>query len=141
LDLLSLSLSLSLGFEGVHFCFDIGHAKVWADHSFADWLAFMARIQAAGVRLHMHLHANAGLIDEHRSFADIERQGNGSSPGTLPEGGYVAALATLAERFPGVNKIFEVPPAEALDNLDWVVEQIARYRAAPGPVVPGDRRP
>jgi hypothetical protein len=40
-----------------------------------------------------------------------------------------------------VNKIFEVPPAEALDNLDWVIEQIARYRAAPGPVVPGDRRP
>jgi hypothetical protein len=58
-----------------HVCFDLGHAKVWATDSLADWLALLGDLAAAGLRLHFHLHANRGLADEHLSFIEAERIG------------------------------------------------------------------
>ncbi|WP_058556617.1 sugar phosphate isomerase/epimerase [Thiohalocapsa sp. ML1] len=106
-------------------CFDIGHAKVWSDTTLAAWLGFLAEVDNAGRPLHCHLHANDGLYDRHLSFADAERDGltvPDSFTGTLD--GF-AALAAIDVALPMADKIFEVPPEQALTNLDLILTRLA----------------
>jgi sugar phosphate isomerase/epimerase len=108
------------GFERVHQCFDLGHAKVWSDQPLAAWLDFLERQQQSGRRLHFHLHANHGLIDDHLSFVEAERRGIIGPDGYLGAWSYFEALDQLRHRFASSRKIFEVPAEEALANMDLV---------------------
>jgi len=119
---------LERGIQGVHVCFDIGHAKVWSTESLQDWLALLSELSAAGLRLHFHLHANRGLGDEHLSFLEAERLGI-TGPDRFTGGlDYYQGLAEIAGRFPGAVKVFEVPAAEAEGNLEHVLGRIAPTR-------------
>jgi sugar phosphate isomerase/epimerase len=97
------------GIEQIHFCFDLGHAKVWSTDCLEEWLGFLEDLVNEGLRLHFHLHANRGLSDEHLSFVTAERLGI-TSPDSYTSGvDYFQCLIQIAERFPRANKVFEVP--------------------------------
>lgn len=113
------------GCEGVHFCFDIGHAKVWSIEPLADWLGLLSDLADEGARLHLHLHANRGLNDDHLSFLAADRLGVLRADAFTGGVGYYQALAEIADRFPTASKVFEVPVLEAEDNLDHVLARIA----------------
>jgi hypothetical protein len=113
------------GIEQIHFCFDLGHAKVWSTDCLEEWLGFLEDLVNEGLRLHFHLHANRGLSDEHLSFVTAERLGI-TSPDSYTSGvDYFQCLIQIAERFPRANKVFEVPAQEAEENLSLVLRRIA----------------
>jgi sugar phosphate isomerase/epimerase len=117
------------GFPRLGACFDIGHAKVWSTATLSAWLDLLADWQVKGHRLHFHLHANRGLVDEHLSFLTADRLGI-AGPDSYTEGlDYYQALAEIGERFPDASKVFEVPAGEAERNLDHVLGCIAAGRA------------
>ena len=109
------------GLSRLHFCFDIGHAKVWSDESLDDWLAFMADLESAGHALHCHLHANAGFEDEHLSLAEAEAKGLAAPDGDYNPYGYPAAYWRVEQRFPHATKVFEVKPERAIANYEAVL--------------------
>jgi len=115
---------LSSDSDPIHFCFDIGHAKVWSGETLGQWLAFLSELDGEGVRLHFHLHANRGLSDEHLSFLTAERLGITGPDSFTGHLDYYQALAAIGERFAGASKVFEVPAQEALENLDHVLARI-----------------
>jgi len=109
------------GLTRLHFCFDIGHAKVWSDESLDDWLAFMAELASADHALHCHLHANAGFEDEHLSLAEAEARGLTDQDGDYNPYGYPAAFWRVEQCFPHVTKVFEVKPEQAIANYEAVL--------------------
>lgn len=111
---------LERGCRHIHFCFDIGHAKVWGGHNFADWMHFLSKLQSMGFSLHFHLHANRGLGDEHLSFVEMEQMNFDGDDGVFSEMTYEQMLRTVAERFPTSRKVFEVKPEFAFENMEWV---------------------
>jgi hypothetical protein len=119
---------------GAGFCLDIGHAKVWAHASLRGWLDFAEGLEAQGRRLHFHLHCNDGLADQHRAFSEAARAGQ--TAGDHFSGGqdYFSVLAALAARYPGSDKIFEVPPRLALENLDAVLAAVSERPPSPAGV-------
>lgn len=117
---------------GTHFCFDIGHARVWSTRTFADWVDFMAKLERGGRRLHMHCHMNSGLADQHLSYPNAERRGVGGRDAFTGALDDIQCLAHLIERFPTADKIFEVPPEEALENLDWVLDRLSNQLSMRG---------
>lgn len=119
--------------DPIHFCFDIGHAKVWSGETLAQWLAFLSELDAEGVRLHFHLHANRGLSDEHLSFLTAERLGITGPDGFTGGLDYYQALAEIGARFAQASKVFEVPADEAVANLDHVLARMKAARAAAAP--------
>jgi hypothetical protein len=119
---------LHSGFDYIHACFDLGHAKVWSSEPLWDWLAFLDDLCADGFKLHFHLHANRGLADEHLSFQEAERLGaTAADHFTAPWDGF-EALSVIDQRFPDARKVFEIPPHQALSNLERVNESISRLR-------------
>jgi sugar phosphate isomerase/epimerase len=113
------------GLDGVEFCFDIGHAKVWSTRTLAEWMGLLRDLDRAGRRIHFHLHANGGLQDDHLSFLTADRLGLTAADDYTAPGGYYRALAQIAKAFPSSIKVFEVPAAEAIDNRSHVLERIA----------------
>jgi hypothetical protein len=122
------------GFVRIHQCFDLGHAKVWSDQPLAEWLDFLERQQRAGRRLHFHLHANHGFIDDHLSFVEAERLGMIRPDSYLGAWSYFDALDQVRRRFPSSRKVFEVPADEALANMELVTQRLAeRIPSVPPP--------
>ena len=119
---------LHSGFDYIHACFDIGHAKVWSSEPLWDWLAFLDDLCADGIELHFHLHANGGLSDEHLSFLEAERLGLTAADHFTAPWDSFEALSVIDQRFPRARKVFEVPPTQALGNLERVSELITRIR-------------
>ncbi len=113
------------GLQCIHFCFDIGHAKVWSEASFADWLIFLGELSSLGFRLHFHLHANRGLGDQHWSLMEADACGGLAADADFLTEGFVRALAQITQLYPAAWKIFEVKGELALANMD---EAIARLR-------------
>ncbi len=115
--------------RALHLCFDLGHAKVWSEESLAEWLAFLASQAEIGARLHFHLHANQGLADEHLSFVTTTRLGLTGVDDFTQGLDWFQALDLLDRRFPESSKVFEVPPAEAIENYELVVANLESLRA------------
>jgi sugar phosphate isomerase/epimerase len=109
---------LSRGLARIHFCFDIGHAKVWSAETLDDWLAFMDELTSRGVRLHMHLHANQGITDEHLSLAEAQALGICGADGYFNAYGYPGAYWRIERRFPEAVKVFEVKAERAIENME-----------------------
>lgn len=105
------------GFRRIHFCFDIGHAKVWSGDTLDDWLEFMDELAEARIDLHCHLHANQGFTDEHLSLGEAVDLGIEGPDGYYNPYGYPGAFWVLERRFPRSVKVFEVKPEHALGNL------------------------
>lgn len=110
----------SRDFRRIHFCFDIGHAKVWSRESLDEWMSFLAELESEGFALHFHLHANDGLADQHLSVAETIARGIASGEPDYNAYGYPAAYWELERRFPAALKVFEVKPAFAIANLQAV---------------------
>lgn len=106
------------GLMRIHFCFDIGHAKVWSAETLDDWLTFLDELNSQGIRLHFHLHANRGLIDEHLALAEAEAMGICGPDGYFNADGYPGAYRTIGRRFPDAVKVFEVKSDQAIANLE-----------------------
>lgn len=104
----------------IHFCFDIGHAKVWSGETLAEWVDFIHELRAQGIALHCHLHANRGLADEHLSMAEVEALEIGAADGYYNEHGYPGAFWLLERNFPEAVKVFEVRAEQAIANLETV---------------------
>ena len=114
--------------EYIHFCFDFGHAKVWSVQPLKVWIEFMLELDRSGRRLHFHLHTNRGLSDEHLSFLEAEWMDIcGVDDYTAPWNTF-EALSVLDNNFPTARKLMEVPPGEAHENLQRVIEEITRIR-------------
>lgn len=110
----------------LHFCFDFGHAKVWSTRPLRAWLDFLDELQRNGRRLHFHLHTNRGLSDEHLSFLEAEWMDLcGMDEYTAPWNSF-EALSMIEQRFPAARKVMEVPPTEARENLQRVIEELER---------------
>ena len=120
---------LQHGLDYIHVCFDLGHAKVWSTEPLWNWLAFLDELCADGLELHFHLHANNGLADEHLSFQEAERLGLTAADHFTAPWDSFEALSVLDQRFPRARKVFEVPPAQALENQERVSEWITRLRS------------
>ena len=106
------------GLGRIHFCFDIGHAKVWSSETLDEWLAFLDELMGRDIRLHFHLHANQGLIDEHLTLAQAQARGICGPDGYFNGDGYPGAYRTIGRRFPEATKVFEVNPDQAIANLE-----------------------
>lgn len=117
---------IELGLTRIHFCFDIGHAKVWSNDSLEDWIAFLADLRGQGIRLHFHLHQNHGLSDEHLSFVEVERSGLNEADAYTGGRSYLEWIARLAALFPKSRKVFEVDADLAIANMDLVMSRLAR---------------
>lgn len=104
------------GLTHIHCCFDIGHARVWSAESLDEWFAFLDELHTAGTVLHMHLHANRGINDEHLSLQEAERLDIRADDDYNPYG-YPGAYVEAQRRFPQALKVFEVKPDYALPNL------------------------
>lgn len=118
------------GLSQLHFCFDIGHAKVWSSQPLSEWVAFMEELEEVGIRIHFHLHANSGLMDEHLPLMEAECQGHTGPDDFTGRWDFHEAIAQLDERFPAARKVFEVPTGKALGNLRHVESRIDAIRAA-----------
>lgn len=119
------------GLGNIHFCFDLGHAKLWSQETLAQWLQFLLELQMQGFSLHFHLHNNAGISDDHLSFVEAEPIGL-NAPDEFTEAlDYLTALREIQRFFPGSRKVFEVSPALALQNLEFVLTDIQCERPAP----------
>jgi len=105
----------------IHFCFDMGHAKVWSNDSLAAWMDFMGELDVEGIALHCHLHANDGLMDDHLSIAEAIQSGCDLDDGYFNPHGYPGAYWAIARRFPQAVRIFEVKTHCAIANLDAVL--------------------
>lgn len=108
------------GLKRIHFCFDIGHAKVWSGQTFAAWIGFLGELRESGFKLHFHLHANRGLRDEHLSFIEMQEIGFDGNDGIFSEQTYAEMLQVISANFPESRKIFEVKSQYAKENLLWV---------------------
>ncbi|MBK5964216.1 hypothetical protein CCR95_08990 [Thiocystis minor] len=123
----------AVGLGATHFCFDLGHAKIWSTEGLQDWLGFLTELDLEGRRIHCHLHANAGLNDDHLSFLAAERKGLTGADGFTGAWDDYQALNALAMALPAAFKVFEVPPAEAVENRAHVLARLAAARSAGAP--------
>lgn len=62
-ELIALGLASQMGF-----CLDIGHVRVWGKDTIDAFYTFAKFLKTAGFRQHFHIHANAGLHDEHMAL-------------------------------------------------------------------------
>jgi hypothetical protein len=108
----------------IHFCFDIGHAKVWSGATLEEWMAFLQELQDSGTLIHFHLHANRGLSDEHLSFVQAESLGITGPDEFSEKWDYFTVLNELDWRFPDSRKVFEVPAKEAIENLAFIEKRL-----------------
>ena len=111
-------------------CFDIGHAKVWSSEPLSDWLALLRGQLARGARMHCHLHANQGLIDEHRAFTAETAAERDLADDFAPGLTWVETLAMLSKSLPEAIKILEVPPAEAIATHASILTALAETEGA-----------
>jgi len=112
-------------FKRIHFCFDIGHARVWSQEHFEDWLVFLKELDERGVKLHFHLHTNRGLADEHLSLVEMWQMGFDANDGIFSDLTYVEMIQALHQSFPLARKIFEVKPQFALQNMHSILDHIS----------------
>lgn len=80
----------------LNFTFDIGHTQVWSADPYEAWFALLETLDAKGVKIHFHIHANNGLFDGHYAFTEYD----------APES--VAFIRKLLKRFPESNFILEI---------------------------------
>jgi sugar phosphate isomerase/epimerase len=108
----------------IHFCFDIGHAKVWSGATLEEWFTFLQELQDKGTLIHFHLHANRGLSDEHLSFVQAESLGITGPDEFTEKWDYFTVLNEIDWRFPESRKVFEVPAKEAIENLALIEKRL-----------------
>lgn len=104
----------------LNFCFDIGHAKVWSGDNFRSWMVFLSELKSLGFKLHFHLHANRGLIDEHLSLMEAAEMGFDGNDTVFSDLTYEQMFQEIQDTFPNERKIFEVKPHLAIENRDFV---------------------
>lgn len=114
--------------EYIHYCFDFGHAKVWSMRPLKAWIDFLLELDESGKKLHFHLHTNRGLSDEHLSFTEAEWMEICNIDDYTTPWNTFEALSVLDSSFPAANKVMEVPPSEAKENLQRVIEEMIRVR-------------
>lgn len=113
--------------QNIHFCFDIGHAKVWSYNTLAEWYQFLHYLKKTGVKLHFHLHLNDGSADEHLSFMEANHTGGDMFSGYIH---YENVMRSLIYQFPHERKIFEVKPKFAIPNIQYIARLLSRERVA-----------
>lgn len=121
-----LSIATKRNLKHIHFCFDLGHAKVWSEQTLPMWIDFLDQVVLQDIRIHFHLHANHGITDDHLSFVEAEARGITGKDAYTEFWNYYQALRVLQERFPESRKVFEVKPQVAIENLQHVRTQIAQ---------------
>lgn len=104
----------------LNFCFDIGHAKVWSGDDFNSWMEFLIELKSLGFKLHFHLHANRGLIDEHLSLMEADDFGFDGNDNVFSDLTYEKMFQKIQDIFPDEIKIFEVKPNLAVENRNLV---------------------
>lgn len=105
-----------LNLKCLHFCLDIGHAKIWSNETLSQWLDFAEELVREGFSIHCHLHANSGFGDEHLSIAEARIRGITEPDGDFNPFGYPLAFWEVDRRLPEAIKIFEVKSTEAIAN-------------------------
>jgi hypothetical protein len=100
----------------LNFCFDLGHAKVWSGNSYEEWMIFLSELKQMGFKIHFHLHANHGLIDEHLSILEIDE--NYGNDGVFSDKTYKQMFYEIITTYKQEIKIFEVKPDIAIENID-----------------------
>ncbi len=105
----------------LNFCFDIGHAKVWSGDNFRSWIEFLTELKSLGFKLHLHLHANRGLIDEHLSLIEANKMGYEGKDGVFSDLNYEQMFLEIFDKFPDERKIFEVKPNLAVENRNHIL--------------------
>ncbi len=105
------------GLSRVHFCFDLGHAKVWSTQTIDAWAGFLDQLVTQGRRLHFHWHINEGFYDQHLSLGEAAALGLIGADGDYLRQDLFQTLAMLQRRFPDSHKVFEVKGQLAVANL------------------------
>lgn len=112
------------GLANIHFCFDLGHAKVRPGETLDKWIEFLLELQAYGFLLHFHLHSNAGIHDDHFSFVEAQEMQLNNPDHFTEKLNYLQAIQQIHRLFPQSRKVFEVKPEYALRNLDYVLAHL-----------------
>lgn len=116
--------------SSIHFCFDIGHAKVWSGNNLASWIAFLQDLRGEGFQLHFHLHNNRGKFDDHLSFLESAEEGLNNIDAYSGKYNYLQALQRIEALFPNSRKIFEVKPHLAIANMEFVASALNEHIVA-----------
>ena len=106
--------------SSIHFCFDIGHAKIWSGNPLTAWIAFLQDLIGEGFKLHFHLHNNRGKFDDHLSFVESAYEGINRRDAYTGKHTYLQTLHNIEKLFPESRKIFEVKAAMAIENMNYV---------------------
>jgi sugar phosphate isomerase/epimerase len=114
-----------LRLTNIHFCFDLGHAKVYSPidgTTITDWVLWLKTLR----KVHFHLHNNWGRkslktphwkLDKHMPF------GNNTEGDDFSEGvEYVNLVHQLENEFPESKKVFEVKPNFGLNNMRTILD-------------------
>lgn len=115
----------SLRLTNIHFCFDLGHAKVYSPFdktTITDWVLWLKTLD----KVHFHLHNNYGRrnletphwkLDKHMPF------GSHTEADEFSEGiEYVSLVQLLENEFPESKKVFEVKPYYGLNNIRTILD-------------------
>jgi hypothetical protein len=105
----------------IHFCFDIGHAKVWSNESVSNWFSFLDNLVSNEKKIHFHLHLNNGENDDHLSFPEFE---NDYSDQFSEGETYETIFGEIMKKYPDFRKIFEVKTDMIFKNLLYVQDHI-----------------
>lgn len=109
------------GLTRIHFCFDIGHAKIWSGNNIAAWMGFLEDLSGEGFKLHFHLHNNRGQFDDHLSFIESAAEGIIRRDAFTGKYTYLQTLHNIERLFPDSRKIFEVNAGVAIENMKYVL--------------------
>jgi sugar phosphate isomerase/epimerase len=111
--------------DRIHFCFDIGHAKVWSANTLREWVDFLEFLKFNDIRIHFHLHLNSGTKDEHLSFMECNHTGGDNFSDYVR---YEDVFRDLIFRFPEERKIFEVKPKFAVPNIQFINRLLSKEK-------------
>ena len=102
----------------VGFTFDLGHAKVWGANSLQEWKNFLVELHTKEIPLHMHLHWNNGLYDQHKSIFSKDKDFKPEFYSDLQK-----ELLWVLNTLPNATKILEYDFQRSLRDL-YQIKQI-----------------
>jgi len=106
--------------SNIGFCLDLGHAKVFSDSIFSEWLALLDKLKLNNIPLHFHLHNNGGDDDAHLPFHITE--GHGFNKGDNFTSGlpYLEILRTILNKYDNAMQVMEIQPKFSIDEINWL---------------------
>lgn len=120
--------------EFIHFCLDIGHAKVWSGSSIFEWFITLKYMQSIGKDIHFHMHCNYGLFDNHISIQEYNKNREDKDIFLMKDynlygkdasqSSYEEIYKYIIENFSDNTKIMEIKPEYTIKEYEYLLSYI-----------------